>query len=79
MTEKKIGVCGLTCHKCVSFKSGECKGCSPKISVDICPLPSCAEGRGIKICFDCKKFPCDKNYKGGPIVPELLDYWRGGE
>jgi len=76
MTKNIIGVCGLACFKCRKFKQDECKGCSPKISADICPLPSCAQEKGVEVCFDCKEFPCENNYKGGPIVAELLDHWK---
>lgn len=75
--EAVIGVCGLACSECPKFKADECFGCSPKIPADICPLPSCAKERGINLCFKCKEFPCKKNYKKGPIVSELLDYWKG--
>lgn len=73
---KIIGVCGLACYKCPKFKQNECKGCSPKIPEHLCPLPKCASKKGISFCFDCKKFPCDKNYKSGPIVSEYLDFWK---
>ena len=77
MAEGKIGVCGLACYKCVKFKTDECKGCSPKIPADICPLPSCAKKKGVEVCFEYDEFPCEKNYKGGPIARELLDHWKG--
>ncbi|MBL7156376.1 MAG: DUF3795 domain-containing protein [Candidatus Pacebacteria bacterium] len=74
--ELKIGVCGIVCGKCPEYISNRCKGCSSKIPADICPLPTCAESKRIKICFNCFEFPCEKNYKGGPIVSALLDHWK---
>jgi len=74
--ELKIGVCGIACAKCPQYTSGKCKGCSPEVPVDICPLPKCAEKKGVEFCFNCLEFPCEKNYKGGPIQSALLDYWK---
>jgi hypothetical protein len=69
----KIGVCGLLCEKCPKYKAEECPGCRPN---KFCPLPACAKEKGVDYCFDCEEFPCNKNYKGGPIVKELLDHWK---
>lgn len=77
MTKKIIGVCGLTCYKCPKFKQNDCKGCSPQIPSEVCPLPSCAQKRGVSLCFECAKFPCKNNYQKGPIVTALLDFWKG--
>ena len=74
--ELKIGVCGIACGKCAEYISNRCKGCSPEIPADICPLPTCAENKRADICFNCSEFPCEKNYKGGPIVFALLDHWK---
>lgn len=73
MTGIKIGTCGLACGKCPVFKKGKCPGCQPN---DFCPLPKCAKEKGVELCFDCKEFPCDKSYNGGPIVKELLDHYK---
>ncbi len=72
----KIGVCGLVCSKCPKYVTKECSGCQPN---EVCPLPVCAKGKGLDYCFDCKEFPCQKNYKKGPIVSELLDHWKGNK
>jgi hypothetical protein len=74
--ELKIGVCGIVCGKCPEYINERCKGCSPKVPADICPLPKCADDKGMSCCFDCAEFPCEKNYKGGPIASELLDHWK---
>lgn len=69
----KIGVCGLVCDKCPAFASKKCPGCHPSPH---CPLPACAKKKKVKFCFECKDFPCEKNYKGGPLVKELLDFHK---
>lgn len=69
---KKIGVCGLACYKCPKYKSEDCPGCRPN---EFCPLPECAQQQGVEFCFDCKQFPCKKNYEGGPVISDLLDHW----
>jgi len=72
--ELKIGACGIACCKCPEFE--KCGGCSIKVPDDVCPLPKCVDSKGIKLCFDCPEFPCEKNYKGGPIDSALLDHWK---
>ena len=72
--ELKIGICGITCGKCPEYTAKRCPGCRPN---EICPLPACAKERGLDFCFQCKDFPCKLNYEKGPIVSELLDYWKG--
>jgi hypothetical protein len=74
--EMKMGACGIACYKCPLYLKDKCKGCSIDIPEDICPLPKCAQEKGVNSCFECKEFPCDKNYKKGPIVHALLDYWK---
>lgn len=76
MGEKKlkIGVCGIVCDKCPKYIKEECPGCRPN---EFCPLPVCAQNKNINLCFECKEFPCDLNYQKGPIVKELLDFFKG--
>jgi len=74
--EPKIGVCGIVCEKCPKYISKECSGCGPN---EICPLPACAENKNISLCFECDKFPCKLSYEKGPIVKELLDFFKGKE
>jgi len=69
----KIGVCGIACSKCPIFVSEECPGCRPN---EVCPLPECSQEKEVDLCFECSEFPCSKNYKKGPIVKELLDYFK---
>ncbi len=69
----KIGVCGIVCSKCPIFVLGECPGCRPN---DVCPLPACSQEKKVVLCFECPDFPCQKSYEKGPIVKELLDYFK---
>ena len=71
--DQKIGVCGIACFKCPTFVAKKCPGCHPN---EFCPLPACSKEKGVDSCFECKDFPCKKNYKGGPIVRELLDHFK---
>lgn len=73
MKQGKIGVCGVACCKCHKYIKKQCLGCQPN---EFCPLPKCAKEKGVEHCFDCKNFPCKLNYEKGPIVSEMLDYWR---
>ncbi len=77
MTNQIIGVCGIACFKCNKFINNECKGCSPKITEDICPLPKCAKNKGMEFCFDCNEFPCKSHYNDGPFNKEVLDFHKG--
>ena len=71
--DEKIGVCGIACFKCPQFTREECPGCRPN---EFCPLPECAKGKGVVLCFECKEFPCKLNYEKGAIVKELLDFFK---
>lgn len=69
----KIGTCGLACFKCPKYASKKCPGCRPN---EFCPLPECAENKGVNLCFECEEFPCNLNYEKGPIVKGLLDFYK---
>lgn len=71
--ENKLGICGLACFKCLKYTSKKCSGCEPN---EFCLLPECAKKRGVNLCFECKEFPCDLNYKEGPIVKKILDFHK---
>jgi len=71
--ENKLGICGLACFKCPKYVSKKCSGCEPN---EFCPLPKCAEEKGVSLCFECKEFPCSLNYEKGPIVKETLDFHK---
>jgi len=64
-----IGVCGLFCERCNKFKKGDCTGCRQN---ETCKMPECAYSRGLKLCFDCKDFPCEKC--GALFQKQWLDF-----
>ncbi|RLJ08525.1 MAG: hypothetical protein DRP12_00390 [Candidatus Aenigmatarchaeota archaeon] len=74
---EKINVCGLpfdlTCKNCKLFQNKECSGCR---SNTYCQLPKCAKEKGVNNCFECTEFPCKLLYEKGPIVKELLDFFK---
>ncbi len=55
----KISTCGIVCEFCPRLKIGKCTGCNPN---PYCGIPDCAELKGIKYCFECDEFPCDRHY-----------------
>ncbi len=58
-----IAVCGLNCAKCGARKKGECAGCRGSFEQQCwadCPFRPCAEAKGLRYCFECDGFPCDK-------------------
>jgi hypothetical protein len=64
-----LGPCGFYCGRCLAFKKGKCLGCRYQADKrhaegmkNWCPLLNCAEKRGMKMCSDCDKFPCMKQY-----------------
>ncbi len=73
----KFGVCGLSteliCKNCKLFKNGECGGCRNN---DYCPLPKCAKEKGVNTCFECSEFPCKLFYEKGPLVEEILNFFK---
>lgn len=70
----KVGVCGILCEKCPKFLKKHCSGCAPN---PVCEMPACAKKRGVKLCFECKDFPCEINYKFFP--KSWLDFLKSDE
>ena len=60
---------------------GECPngetGCTPRQN-DFCRICSCAFEKGVKLCFECDKFPCDL-FREGPISYGFCQYLAGKE
>jgi len=58
-----ISVCGLNCAKCKLIEKGDCAGCRGPLdkhwSPD-CKFLPCAKAKGIRYCFECREFPCEK-------------------
>jgi hypothetical protein len=65
----KVGVCGIACEKCPKMRNGICPngevGCVVKEN-KFCSICNCAFSKGVKLCFECKDFPCETT-KQGPI------------
>ena len=65
----KIGVCGVACKKCPRMVADKCPngeiGCTPKEN-KFCKMATCAFRKGVRLCFECRDFPCETT-KAGPI------------
>ena len=62
--------CGMYCGECKACIDGECGGCRSGrgIAADFaptCSIANCANDRGVKLCIECKDFPCS-----------LIDYFK---
>jgi hypothetical protein len=75
----KIGVCGIACEKCPRMISGKCPsgdvGCIPREN-KFCKIATCALKKGVRLCFECKEFPCE-TAKNGPISYGFCQYISG--
>ena len=72
----KIGVCGIACEKCPRMQRGICPngavGCVAREN-KFCQICNCAHLKGVKLCFECKEFPCETT-KQGPISYGYCQY-----
>ncbi len=64
-----LGPCGFYCGSCLAYKKKICLGCryqadrnQEKGDGKFCTLLNCAEKRGVKMCSECDRFPCMKQY-----------------
>jgi len=66
MKQTKYPVCGALCEICRDFGK-KCKGCIATegkpwflrfTKFKTCPIYKCAKERKIKVCIECKEFPC---------------------
>jgi hypothetical protein len=77
----RIGVCGIACEKCPRMVSGKCPngptGCVPKEN-KFCAVATCAHRKGVRLCFECKEFPCETT-KSGPISYGYCEFISGKE
>jgi hypothetical protein len=75
----KIGVCGIACEKCPRMTKGICpngtSGCIPREN-PFCAIATCANKKGVGLCFECTEFPCDVT-KTGPISHGYCSYISG--
>jgi len=58
-----VALCGLYCGECTAFLSKECGGCRSNQGLSReyrkhCKIYHCANSKNLKICLDCKEFPC---------------------
>lgn len=60
INDAEVSVCGIYCTKCPKYIKKHCSGCGPN---NVCKMPECAKSKGVRICFECKEFPCKLNYK----------------
>ena len=75
----KIGVRGIACEKCPRMITSKCPsgdvGCTPKEN-KFCKIATCAFRKGVKLCFECKEFPCETT-KTGPISYDYCQFVSG--
>ncbi len=57
---KNIGSCGLACMLCSAKINGECQGCM-KSKANDCSIKECCTNLEINGCYECDKFPCEKD------------------
>jgi len=61
-----VAPCGLYCGECSAFQDGRCSGCISRKGLclkytKVCRIYSCCiEKRGLRVCSQCKEFPCRK-------------------
>ena len=66
-SKELVAPCGVNCFNCSAFlrKKVSCPGCrsdgvnKPKHCIN-CSRKACAQEQGLKYCFECIKYPCEK-------------------
>jgi len=67
MTDKNewnfVAPCGLYCEECTAFLNSECGGCRSNNGLSekynkYCKIYQCSSDKNLKICVECKDFPC---------------------
>lgn len=67
MTDKNkwnfVAPCGLYCEECTAFLNSECGGCRSNKGLSekynkYCKIYQCSNDKNLKICVECKDFPC---------------------
>ena len=58
-----VAPCGLYCGECTAFLNGECGGCRSNEGLSknyrkYCKIYACSSSKNLKICLECKEFPC---------------------
>jgi len=77
----KIGVCGIACEKCPRMVKNKCpngqEGCKPREN-EFCRICTCAFHKGVRLCFECRDFPCETT-KLGPVSYGYCTFIAGKE
>ena len=81
-----LGPCGFYCGFCLAYKKGVCLGCryqaersETKGIVNVfCDTLICATEKGLQVCAECTKHPCDRyDDEGDSIFSKLyIDYLK---
>jgi len=59
-----VAPCGLYCGECTAFLNGKCGGCRSNKGLSkeyrkYCRIYGCSSSKNLRICLDCKDFPCN--------------------
>jgi len=59
-----VAPCGLYCGECTAFLNSECRGCRSNEGLSkeyrkYCKIYQCSSGKNLKICLECREFPCE--------------------
>ena len=56
----QLGYCGVDCAACPDYTGGACPGCRQSVwpEGDAGPPVRCCTERGIRLCGECRDFPC---------------------
>ena len=61
----------VTCHGCRSDKRGPyCRKCK---------MSSCAAGKGIDFCVECREYPCKELKEFQAAMPHRIELWKDAE
>jgi len=58
-----VAPCGLYCGECTALLNGKCGGCRSNEGLSkeyrkYCKIYHCSSSKNLKICLECKEFPC---------------------
>ncbi len=79
-----VAPCGLYCEECTAFLNGKCGGCKSNEGLSkeyrkYCKIYQCSSSKNLKICLECKEFPCKPFdfFKAEKLEnsPWFLDVW----
>ncbi|MFW9821262.1 MAG: DUF3795 domain-containing protein [Candidatus Thorarchaeota archaeon] len=78
---ESIAYCGLICKFChLSDTCDGCKSttnsCGKYLSEEGCFQHSCCQKKGLKGCWECQEFPCDKDIYSADYDPKIRAFAR---